>query len=237
MQKRAKRDNKKSIILIILVLVVVGGLAAYFLTQTNTRTTNRNDNIQAEVTPPILELVSSTEAIAATSEAAKSWASDAKLYDCSGLTISSLTVSRVKFTHLGANKGSYNSWICTYYSASKGQTNIYKYKKEKVAGGDEPVNIGKYSDTMYNSIKYPSNLSSLKSSNEIFQNAVNKGLDADTNFVNMYLTNTQDYGYVWKLDERSKTEVDEYEIGLLINSYIFDSVSGSLKTISKTDIY
>jgi hypothetical protein len=44
----------------------------------------------------------------------------------------------------------------------------------------------------------------------------------------MYLRDTVDYGFVWKVEERSRTEKDEYNRGKVVNTYIYDISSGEL---------
>jgi hypothetical protein len=45
----------------------------------------------------------------------------------------------------------------------------------------------------------------------------------------MYLRDTNTYGFVWEIEERSRTQKDEYEIGILKNTYIYDIFSGELE--------
>ncbi len=53
----------------------------------------------------------------------------------------------------------------------------------------------------------------------------------------MYLMNTQTYGFVWRIEERSKSQRDEYDIGEIINVYIFDIYTGDLKDIFQEEVY
>jgi hypothetical protein len=147
------------------------------------------------------------------------------------MTSSSFEYPDVTYYFLGAEEGKYAKWLCTYYSKSKGETVLVEYD-EGVLESDTPFEIGEYGYLTYDSIDYPSDLEGIVDSTLIYDYAVEKGLDIDKNYVNMYLANTQDYGFVWKVDERDMEEEDEYGTGILVNSYIFKT-SGEFVTISR----
>jgi ABC-type uncharacterized transport system substrate-binding protein len=100
----------------------------------------------------------------------------------------------------------------------------------------EALDIGEYQGTMYNSIDYPTDLDNVVESTVIYADALENGLDEE-NYVNMYLGDSIDYGYVWKVEERSRTEKDEYDIGVLENTYIYDINTGDLDDITQEEVY
>jgi hypothetical protein len=236
---------KKPLIIILIILLLLGILLAlYFLVFKDmiSNTSQKDDtNISQEdetgVTPmPEYDERSGLEAILATYELAKEWSIDAQLYDCSGLTFSSVDMGDIVYEYIGADDGKYAQWLCTYYSDSKDQTRIYTYDEGVVEDDSEAMDTGEYGYLMYGNVDYPSDLESIVDSTEIYTKVVENGYD-DANYLNMYVTNTSDYGFVWKVDERSKSEVDEYDTPLLVNTYVFDLYTGALKTISQEDIY
>ena len=236
--------HKKLLLIILIILLLLGILASLYFFVFKDMINGPDDSddvvtqlIEKELSPiPEYDERSGLEAILATYEAAKEWSSDVQLYDCSGLTLSSVDLGDIVYEYLGADEGKYSQWLCTYYSDSKDQTRIYKYDEGVVDGDSEAMDIGEYGYLMYGNLDYPSNLTVIVDSTEIYTKVVENGYD-DFNYLNMYVTDTSNYGFVWKVDERSKTEVDEYDMELLVNTYIFDLYTGELKIISQEDIY
>jgi hypothetical protein len=235
---------KKLLLIILIILLLLGILTSlyFFVFKDMINKSDGSDSTitqedETEVSPmPEYDERSGSEAILATYAAAKEWSSDVQLYDCSGLTLSSVDLGDVVYEYLGVDSGKYSQWLCTYYSDSKEQTRIYKYDEGVIEDDSEAMDIGEYGYLMYGNVDYPSDLEAIIDSTEIYTKVVEEDYD-DSNYLNMYVMDTSDYGFVWKVDERSKTEVDEYDMELLVNTYIFDLYTGKLKTISQEDVY
>ena len=242
---------KKILIIVLIILLFLGLLAGvyfFFLKDSdllhfgdgNNVVTEENvssdEETATEVTPlKDYDVRSSNEAIIATSTEAIKWASDAKLYDCTGLTLSSAEYTDITYYFVGAQEGMYAEWICTYYSETKNATRIYSYDEGEIEAA-EAMDEGEYGYMMYDGIDYPTELESIVDSSNLYSQAVEEGLDSEANYVNMYLGDTMDYGYVWRVEERSQTENDEYDIGLLVNTYVFD-LSGNLEEVTQEEVY
>lgn len=240
------KKYKKILIIILIILLLLGiGLGIYFIFFKNIDNSAGNNNdteIETEMEDqkvaelPDYDERSSSEAIIATYDSAKAWSSDVKLYNCTGMTTSSLEFPDITYYFVGAESGKYARWICTYYSKSLAMTNSYVYKEGSIIGGEEPFEIGEYGYMLYDGITYPTNLESIVDSTLVYTAAMENGMNDSVNYVNMYLFNSQDYGFVWKIDERSRNDKDEYGTGLLIKAYVFDMYTGALKTISTESI-
>jgi len=176
---------------------------------------------------PTFDLKTSTQAIKTTYEAAQNWSSDVELFECSATPIT-VTYPNVKYEYIAFEDGKFANWTCTYYSSDKRQTKMYGYDEGEVDDSIEAIDIGEYGYLLYGEINYPDPLSVVDSV-DIYADAVKQGLDDETNYVNMYLRDTSTYGFVWEIEERNRTQKDEYEIGILENTYIYDVYSGSLK--------
>lgn len=242
------QKNKKIIliVLIILFLLILGGGIYYFFFFKGNDSDNANDNTSEivdetnnEVTPmPEYDERSSSEAITATYADASVWASDAKLYSCSALTTSSVQFPDITYYFLGADEGKYKQWICDYYSKSKGETLIYIYSEGEVTGDIvDAMEIGEYGSMTYDVITYPTDLGSIVDSTVVYTVAIENGMDMESNFCNMYLADTQDYGFVWKVEEKSRTELDEYDMQKIMSSYVVDMYDGSLIIKTAESIY
>jgi hypothetical protein len=223
------------IILLLIVLLVGIGVVIYsFVLKEKVSTDTPDDKVateneQEDVTPlPEFNLDSSTNAIELTYEQAKDWSDDVKLYNCTGLP-TNIQFEDVSYSYVGAEGGNYNRWMCTYYSPSERATKVYVYVDGELEPDREAVDIGEYGDLLYDDIDYPTDLGSIVDSTEVYANAIQEGLDDETYYVNMYLSDFMEYGYVWKVEERSKTDLDEYGIGDIVNTYIFDIYTGELK--------
>ena len=241
------QKNKKIIVIVLIILFILilgGGIYFFFFKGSSTDDTNDNvsetvDESTDEVTPmPEYDERSSSEAITSTYAEASAWASDAKLYSCSGLTSSSVQFPDITYYFLGADEGKYKQWICDYYSKSKGETLIYGYTEGEVDGDiADAMEIGEYGYMTYDTVTYPTDLDSIVDSTVVYTVAIENGMDMESNFCNMYLADTQDYGFVWKVEEKSRTELDEYEIQKIVNSYVVNIYDGSLITKTAESIY
>jgi hypothetical protein len=89
---------------------------------------------------------------------------------------------------------------------------------------------------LYGDIDYPTDLASIIDSTVIYADVLENGLD-ETNYVNMYLEDSSDYGFIWKVEERSKTDMNEYDIGVIVNTYLYDIYTGDLIDIVQEEVY
>lgn len=240
--KNFLKENKNTLKIIIIVLLLLAIIPAFYFFSQNQEVVITKDEPEQTVTQeeeensgaPEYDLFSSSKAISATSASAEKWAADSKLYDCTGIP-TSVTIEDRTYTNIGAESGQYYKWLCTYYSKSEGATKIIVFENRRIFDNAEPVDIGEYADLNYDSIEYPTDVTRIVDSTEIYANAKTEGLN-DENYVNMYLKDVGDYGFVWKLEERSQTDKDEYGIGLIQNTYLFDIYSGELITKSTEEI-
>jgi len=236
--------NKKKILLIALILLLLSAvIISYFLffkqdsNVDDTPVDENKESVSNDVSPkPEYTLTTSKDAISTTLQAAKEWASDVQLYDCSGLPISSIEYPDITYYYLGAEGGEYSNWYCTYYSKSLAQTRIFMITNGELNDGTEAMDIGEFGYLTYDSIDYIDDLNAVVDSKDIYTTAKSKGLDDEKNYVNMYLFNSNTFGYIWKLEERSKDEKGEYDIGVIVNTYVFD-ITGNLKEILKESVY
>jgi hypothetical protein len=245
--------NKKVLttILIILLVVAVGVILDFFVLKdkdtadvdTGTEKVEESESsnqpiIEESEEAPIPEYTteSSSKVISETYEAAKKWSSDVKLYDCTAIP-ATFTYPDTTYEFIGADSGKYYNWNCTYYSPSKKQIKIFTYTDGKMRDSAEAIDIEEYDLSMYSDVECPSNLSDIVDSTEIYAKVVKEGLNNGSNYVSMYLKDTVDYGFVWKVEERSRTEKDEYNRGKVVNTYIYDISSGELKEKLQEEVF
>ncbi len=244
------QKNKKLLIvvLVILFLLAIGAGVYFFIldqdlgflrsNQESIQEENDNEGSQSqEDVPPMPDYDerSSTEAIESTYVAAKKWTDDVVLYNCTGLP-TTLEFPEITYEYIGVEEGKYYRWLCTYYSKKKAQTKIFGYLGAELDDFTEALDIGEFGYLLYDDINYPTDLSSIVDSVEVYSRAVQEGLK-DENYINMYLGDVMDYGFVWKVEERSKTDKNEYEIGAIQNTYIFDIYTGELETKTPEEIF
>jgi hypothetical protein len=235
-----KHKKVLTILLVFLLLLGVSAIVYFFILDTKPEELPEESEItetQEDVSPlPEFVMDSSTKAIEITYEQAKDWSDDVELYNCSGLP-TSIQFEDVTYNSVGAEKGSYHRWMCTYYSPSKSATKVYVYVGGELEPDREAIDIGEFGEIMYDSIDYPSDLSSIVDSTEVYARALEEGLDDEVYYVNMYLSNVMDFGYVWEIEERNRTDLDEYEIGKIVNTYIFDIYTGELKEKTQEEVF
>jgi hypothetical protein len=242
--KEFLKKYKKVLIIILLILLLIGiGIGVYFMffrdgVSDDVNSTDSVSETGKEVSAePEYDERSSREAILATYENAKVWSSDVVLYDCSGVTMSSVEFPDVKYYFLGADQGKYATWNCTYYSKSLGEIKIFQYDEGVSDEGIESMEIGEFGYLTYDAPTYITDLSTIADSSDLYATALENGLNDTDNYVNMYMRYSNQYGPIWKLDERSKEVKDEYGIGELVNVYLFDIYTGSLKDILQEEVY
>jgi len=244
--------NKKkvSIIIVVIILLLFAAFAGYLLLKSESdvddlenkeitaqeASTNTTDKTEEEsFIPHKFTYYSSTEGLVSTDTAAKTWASDAKLYSCSGITVSSYQIDDHIYEYVGNENGNYTSWLCDFYSQSKGATMIVIYKNGE-SELSEVVEIGQYSAGMYNNIDYPSDVSKIVATSSLYS-VLEDQMDKSNYYYNMYLADTSDYGYVWKVEETSKTEMDEYNQNVVTRTFVFNPYTGELTNTLEGSIY
>jgi hypothetical protein len=244
-------NQYKKIFIIVLIIFLVAAIGAgiYFFVLDDRDADvdeSNGDNIAQETTPqdsananvselPDYDERSSSEAIEATNSAAKEWSSDAKLYKCQGVTTSAVFPDIV-YDFVGADNGNYYRWNCTYYSASKAEIKIFGYVEGELESDTQAMDIGEFGDLLYGDVDYPNDPTTLVDSGDIYTSVVSEGLDETNNYVNMYLGDTGAFGYVWKVDERSKEDQNEYEVGIIQNVYIYNANTGQLIDVVQEEV-
>jgi hypothetical protein len=244
MKEFFKKYKKIIIIALIILLLLASALAIYFIffkdKNSNSVQWEELETIDQEqnttLPEPEFVLNSSSKAIEITYAAAKEWSNDVKLYECSAVPIT-VSYPEIKYENVGFKDGKYSSWMCTYYSTSKDQTRIYEYKDGVLDDSTEAIDTGEYGYLMYGDVDYPKDVSKLSDSIVVYMDAIEQGMDVEANYVNMYLTDTVSYGYVWGIEERSRTEMDEYEIGLPVHTYIYNRDTGKLIKITEEELF
>mgnify|MGYP001135621249 CR=1 FL=1 len=98
------------------------------------------------------------------------------------------------------------------------------------------MDIGDYGDLLNGDEDYPRDPTTLVDSEDIYNAAVSEGLDETNNYVNMYLGSTGAFGYVWQIDERSKENQNEYEVGIIQNVYIYNANTGELVNVVQEEV-
>ncbi|MDD2270043.1 MAG: hypothetical protein PHG60_00420 [Candidatus Dojkabacteria bacterium] len=245
------KKNKKALSIIIAAFIILGtALALYFFVfdgsldflkneqEVTEKEKEANGQIEDQkgVSPmPEYDERSSSEAIDATYASAKVWSDDSVLYNCTGLP-STVEFEDITYEYIGYEDGKYYRWMCTYYSKAKKQTRIFVYLGGEINDSTEPVDIGENGNLVYDSIDYPTDLKNIVDSTVIYSDALGKGL-SEKSYINMYLTTVADYGFVWQVEERSKTDKGEYGIGKIINTYLYDIHTGELEKETQEEVY
>lgn len=229
MKKKGFQRSTVITLLLLLILLSVGAIGVFYINREDSAAKD-NSNISA----PEYDERDSFEAILATSKEAEKWSNDAKLHDCSGVTLSSVEYEGRDFEFLGSDQGKYFNWICTYFSESKNSTLTTQYKEGEVIvdSSSDVVDLGEAGAVAYKNTDYPEDYKLILDSGVIYKSAVANGLDAQSNFYNMYLGPTKDYGYVWKVEELSKTEEND-DMPKLVHTYVLDAANAQL--IKSTD--
>jgi len=238
------KKYKKVIIIVLIVLFLIGsGTAVYFLffyQKLETSSTNESNAIQQQengiTQVPEFELSSSSEALSVMYSASLKWAGDSKVSEFSAVPIS-ISYYDVSYEYIAFEDGKFANWSCIFYSPSKDQTRMYEYDEGVLDDSIGAVDTGEYGSLFYGSVDYPSDVSSIVDSQDIYNDAVDQGLDDESNYVNMYLRDISGYGFVWEIEERSRTEKDEYDIGVIVNTYIYDIYTGELEDIVQEEVY
>lgn len=231
--------NKKLLIIIIaiiLLLLLSGGAIYWFLIRdNNVDNTSSNkpiddDNITQEFKIPSYKAQDFSEIASQIEKDLKEWSKDYRIHSVTGMT--TYTMNGDEKVFYGTEGGKFSSWMIDVYSPSKQASVMYLWD-DGVGEIGEEMDIsedGKYIVDMYDNKEVFNDITSLVSTQSIVEEARKNGLDDTTNYIFIYLgeSNTMDYGnqYVWKIDERSKTEEDEYSTGLFLNGYVVDAKTG-----------
>jgi hypothetical protein len=239
-----KKKRKYLIIAaIVLLLLLTAGAVWYFVldkddeaesgsTQSQTEITEEEDTT---VTLPDWTAASSTEALKAIENAAKGWASDAKLLSCQG-SVLAYDIDDTQY-YIGGDNGEFSSWSCFVYSKAKKQdTNVKWYRGEvEVEESHYTWGEAKYEADPDDRAMYTA--SQFVDSSEIFDYITTNDL---VDYENEYYTVNlgfwdayEAYGNdpVWQVDYYSRTVLanpdDEYSQGKDLGIYFFEGPTGT----------
>lgn len=243
MDKKAKLG-----IVIVIILLLLAGVGYIFLSKDDTSDSQQeeesssqaneedSDRQESDLNPPkqgmTFSYYNSAEALRAVEKAGLEWQSDAVLNKCNGLTISSLETPTKTYEFVAGNDGTYRSWFCEYYSSSMKQIMIITYNGE--VDKEEPIDIGEYSESLYNHGTNPEKVSDLADATEVYSKV---DTNDDEYYYNMRVKYLDDYGFVWTVEEMSKTELDEYDMNKTVNTYIFNAVTGEFIESVDSEVY
>ncbi|MDY0097297.1 MAG: hypothetical protein RBS01_03045 [Candidatus Dojkabacteria bacterium] len=229
-----KLKGKKRLLIIFLIVILIPALFSVYWfvlrVPTSSEVTPSGNNLEEqeeeEVYIPSYESSDLADFSAQLLSAAKAWASDYRIHSITALTKSIEDGDERIF--FGTEGGKFSSWIIEIYSPSKKASIIYSYSNGNGDFDEEMPIDDKYVVDMYNQKPYFNDLGNLKSTQEVYEVAVGKGLvTGETHHIYMYLGSgmeTQIYGnrYVWRIDERSNTQFDEYGTSVVSNSFYID---------------
>ncbi|MBN1374075.1 hypothetical protein JW962_01955 [Candidatus Dojkabacteria bacterium] len=233
-------QNNKSITrlsIILLPLLIATGTTIFILTRPKNNPNTENQEIQETEDPekdesetitniPEVTFLSSTEAYVKLLESAKAWAPDAQISMLQAVTESVEQANSREF--YGATAGKYNFWSANIYSASKAEisTVILKNNVMEVQAG---VSIYESLTAIYEDQPYITDISAFVSSETVYTTAKAAGLDNENNIYDIYLMyDKTTEKWVFRVDEKSKTELDEYDCPFSVKYYFVDAVSGNL---------
>jgi hypothetical protein len=228
---RAKLKNSQSSELFISLISLIFFLIFIFLVGSQDKAQpepDQDSQINTEST------LSSSEVFPEILEKAADWSADFKVLGCSGITINSLEINGEKLTFIGAEDGRFASWSCNIFSANKKQSRTILWNKGELVFSD-PITLEDNVASLIENRSSFNELDSVVSSSEIFEKALEKGLNTETNFYNFYIgeavTNKFPKSYVWQIEERSKTEKDSNGVSKLIQNYFYDAKTGEFLRI------
>lgn len=227
------KGKKKLIIIVvvILLLLIIGFCIYWFLIKKDSESAkdlNTGNEITTEKQETIPDYVANdlSEIYSTVLADLSSWASDFRIHAITAMTKSTeINGERVFY---GTESGKFSSWVFEVYSPSKKASVMYSYSNGKGDLGEEMLIDDEYILPSYNSREYFNDLGAIKPTQEVYDVAINSGLiTGDINHIYMYLgdsktTNVYGSRYVWRIDERSNTQVGEYDIPLVTNTYYVD---------------
>ena len=228
----AKKDNKKPILIIgIALLLLIGGGAVYWFllregamhdgSEQEEVTVEEERYVPEYVANDIVDIVDEVESTLS------EWSSD---YRIVAITVSTrYLLDDEGEIYYGTDEGEFSTWMFEAYSPSKEAVVTYSYTNGVGDLGDDVVIDNEYALLGYNDREYFNDLAELKSTQLVYEKAAENGLSVgEDNHIYMYLGDgetTNIYGdrYVWRIDERSNTEIDAYDIPVIINTYYVDA--------------
>ncbi len=227
-----KLKGKKRLFIIFLIVILIPALFSVYWfvlrVPASSEVTPGENNLeeQEEVYIPSYEASDLADFSAQLLSTARAWASDYRIHSITAITKSIEDgEGRIFF---GTEGGKFSSWVFEIYSPSKKASVMYSYSNGSGSLDEDMPIDDKYVVDMYNQKPYFNDLGNLKSTQEVYEVAVGKGLvTGETHHIYIYLGSgmeTQTYGnrYVWRIDERSNTQFDEYGTSVVSNSFYID---------------
>jgi len=228
---KEKKENKKLFIIlgIVLLLLIGGGSAYWFLIRDGAKdggTNQGEEMVKDDRYVPDYEAKDIVDIAAEVETTLNEWSTDYRIEVITGVT--RYFVDDLGELYFGTEGGKFSSWTFEVFSPSKKSVVIYSYTNGVGDLGDDIIVENEYALMGDNERAYFNDLTALKPTQEVYEVAVENGLTVgDGNHIYMYLGDgetTQTYGsrYVWRIDERSNTQLDEYDIPLILNTYFID---------------
>jgi hypothetical protein len=229
-KKGEKKDSKKIFLIIgiIFFVAIVGGTVYWFVLRDGADEggNEQEETAQEERYVPDYvaeDIVDIRDEITAT---LSGWASDYRIVAITATT--RYMEDDLGKQYFGTEGGKFSSWMFEVYSPSKSAVVMYAYTNEVGDLGDD-LELDEYAVLGYKDREYFNDLSTFKSTQEVFDAALANGLEmTEDKHIYMYLGQTGeddiDAGRaVWRIDERSNTQLDEYDIPVILNRYYIDA--------------
>lgn len=235
--------QKKNLLLVLLLILVVAVVGVIVVVVNNSGgvaeeaiTTNEADDdgwvrgLEVDgYTVPSFYPQSSDLVLPAMKERALEWADDAMILHFNSVALS---IRKEGSTiYYGHSAGKFASWSMYVYSPSMNKDAFIDWRNGEVSLSNENVVEdflvpGRLDSPVYNDVEQ------IVSSTEVYQTALDNGLDLEGNYINMImgLETENEYGdqYVWGVQALSKTIPDQYapSIGQVMQLIFVDAVSG-----------
>lgn len=244
-----KKDKKKLVLLglFILGISVFSIIGLVLLSSSNQDSSNSNsadssDNTVEQIVEPTQEIPSlpnyvtdfvvfdSVDALNAIWTEAKAWSSDVRIHDVQALPYTYEDPNTGEKTYYGHEQGKFMLWNVSLYSPSKSESTVASYDKDGVDISEAFSTATTYGD-FSKDLPYFNDIESYVSASLVYTNLIANGFDDVANYPSFRLgepMNTSPYYNkpVWKVTERSKTEMDEYGTGVELTVYYFDAITG-----------
>jgi len=187
---------------------------------------------------PKSKIYTSSQAIPQLWAEARKWAPDAKIRGGYGGGGTSYTPADPKLrAHFAQARGAEWAWDATFYSSSKKQEMFIAYIDGQAGGSiAQAVQESTFAADEKLPLSIYTNADDMIDSCVVYELAKANGFDEKANY-HIYLTDNAQSGIekyrnrkTWKLEERSRTDTDggKETMGTVVNSYLFDAVTGEL---------